>query len=118
MYRARDTRLDRDVAIKILPEALRDRSRPARSASSAKRAPSRRAQPSAHLHAPRRRQHDGIDFLVMEFLDGETLADRLRARAAAARPGAAIARSRLPTRSTRRTAAASSIATSSPPTSC
>ena len=60
---------------------------------------------------------NGTHFLVMPCLEGETLAARLEKGAAAARSGATIA-ARLPTRSTRRIARASSIATSSRPTSC
>ena len=41
VYRARDTRLDREVAIKVLSRDLADRSRAAASASSARRGPSR-----------------------------------------------------------------------------
>ena len=76
VYKARDTRLDRTVAIKILPEALaadpqfRDRfDREARTISSLN-----------HPHICTLHDigtQDGIDFLVMEYLDGETLAHRL-----------------------------------------
>ena len=48
VYRARDSRLGRDVAIKVSAEQLQ---RPLR----ARGARDRRAQPSAHLHAARRR---------------------------------------------------------------
>jgi len=77
VYKARDTRLDRIVAIKILPEALssdpefRERfDREARSIS-------RLEHP--HICA----LHDvgergGTAFLVMQYLEGETLADRLK----------------------------------------
>ena len=54
VYRARDTRLDRTVAIKVLPAQVAARSGAARSDSSARRAPSRRYA-SPHLHASRRR---------------------------------------------------------------
>ena len=77
VYKARDTRLDRTVAIKILPESLaadpqfRDRfDREARTISQLSH---------AHicvLHDVGRQ--DGIDFLVMEYLEGETLADRVK----------------------------------------
>ena len=42
VYRARDTRLDRDVAIKVLPAVFRRRSRTACAVSSRRRRPPRR----------------------------------------------------------------------------
>jgi serine/threonine protein kinase len=76
VYRARDSRLDRTVALKVLPERfatqpeLRQRfEREARAASSLN-------HPHICALYDVGRQ-DGIDFLVMEYLEGETLADRL-----------------------------------------
>ena len=76
VYRAVDTRLHRPVAIKILPHHLRE--------DAARREWfEREAQAVAALHHPHLcmlhdlGQADGIDFLVMELLEGETLADRL-----------------------------------------
>ena len=77
VYRARDTRLDRTVAVKILPsdlsknpEARQRFDREARTISSV-------AHPNiCTLHDVG--HQDGIDYLVMEYLEGETLADRLR----------------------------------------
>jgi Tol biopolymer transport system component len=76
VYRARDTRLDRVVAIKILPESLasdpqfRDRfEREARAVSQL-----------AHSHICTLfdvGQQDDVAFLVLEYLDGESLESRL-----------------------------------------
>ena len=76
VYRARDTRLDRIVAIKVLPAGLAGdpqfRARFDREA----RAISQLAHPNiCTLYDVG--EHDGTAFLVMELLDGETLADRL-----------------------------------------
>ena len=77
VYRARDTRLGRDVAVKILPAAwAADPERRARF--------EREAQAIAALNHPNICTihdvgHDrGIDFLVMELVDGESLAARLK----------------------------------------
>ncbi len=76
VYRAKDTRLGRTVAIKILPPHLRDsadlQSRFEREA----RAISQLTHP--HICTLHDVGHEhGIDFLVMEHLEGETLAARL-----------------------------------------
>lgn len=77
VYRARDTRLDRLVAIKVLsPDAATDPRARVRFAYEA-RAVARLSHPRiCALHDMG--HHDGVDFLVMEYLDGETLAARLR----------------------------------------
>ena len=76
VYRARDTRLDRTVAIKILPahlsanpEARQRFDREARAISSLNHPNICTLHDIGH--------QDGMDFLVMECLEGETLADRL-----------------------------------------
>src|SRR5437764_4630154 len=77
VYRARDTRLRRTVAIKILPSHLSD-------SPEAKQRFDREARAISSINHPNIcTLHDigsqqGIDFLVMEFLEGETLADRIR----------------------------------------
>ncbi len=77
VYRARDTRLDRTVAIKILPAHLA--TSPERRQRFEREAKAISALMHPHicvLHDVG--QHDGVDYLVMEYLEGETLADRLR----------------------------------------
>ena len=76
VYRARDTRLGREVAIKVLPSHLSDdpdrRTRFEREA----RAISQLTHPHiCTLHDIG--SEDGVDFLVMELLEGQSLADRL-----------------------------------------
>ena len=76
VYRARDTRLDRTVAIKILPSHLSDSPEFKQRFEREARAISSLNHPHiCHLYDIG--SHEGTDFLVMEFLDGETLADRL-----------------------------------------
>src|SRR6202051_4942838 len=76
VYRARDTRLERTVAIKILPTHLS-------SNPEAKQRFDREARAISSLNHPNIctlhdiGHQDGIDYLVMEFLEGQTLADRL-----------------------------------------
>src|SRR5215471_2942160 len=76
VYRARDTRLDRTVAIKILPTHLADN-------AEARQRFDREARAISSLNHPNIctmhdvGHQDGIDFLVMELLEGETLANRL-----------------------------------------
>jgi eukaryotic-like serine/threonine-protein kinase len=77
VYKDRDTRLDRTVAIKVLSHDL--------TADPAER---QRFDREARTVATLSHSHicplfdvghqDGIEFLVMEFLEGETLADRLK----------------------------------------
>ncbi|HEY2546826.1 MAG TPA: protein kinase [Candidatus Acidoferrum sp.] len=76
VYRARDTRLNRPVAIKILPpEFFADPKRRERLAIEA-RAISSLSHPHICVLYDIGQQ-DGMDYLVMECLEGETLADRL-----------------------------------------
>src|SRR5689334_21266908 len=76
VYRARDTRLNRTVAIKVLPPEFASR-------LDWKQRFEREAQSIASLNHPHIStlhdvgQQDGIDYLVMEFLGGQTLAQRL-----------------------------------------
>ena len=76
VYRALDTRLDRTVAIKVLPSAVADRAELRQRFEREARAVSSLNHPHiCTLHDIG--SHDGIDFLVMEYLEGETLATRL-----------------------------------------
>jgi len=75
VYRARDTRLDRLVAIKILPaDKVADRDRRRRFAQEAKSASALNHPGIVTIHDIA--QHEGIDFIAMEFVSGRTL-DRL-----------------------------------------
>jgi eukaryotic-like serine/threonine-protein kinase len=77
VYKARDTRLDRIVAIKVLPTHLAER-------AELRERFEREARTIASLNHPHIctlfdiGQQDGIDYLVMEYLEGETLAQRLQ----------------------------------------
>ncbi len=77
VYRARDTRLDRTVAIKILSAHLSANSELAARFEREARAISSLNHPHiCHLYDIG--TQDGTAYLVMEYLEGETLADRLR----------------------------------------
>ena len=76
VYRARDTRLGRDVAIKILPADLS--SDPARKQRFEREAKTISSLNHPHICVLHDVGHqDGIDYLVMECVEGETLARRL-----------------------------------------
>jgi serine/threonine protein kinase len=115
VFRAHDTRLNRDVAIKVLPAAFaHDRERVARFR--------REAQVVASLNHPNiaaiygLEEANGVAGLALELVEGEDLAERLaRGPVPSTRPSPSPGRS--PRGSRRRTRRASSIATSSPRTS-
>jgi eukaryotic-like serine/threonine-protein kinase len=77
VYRARDTRLGRDVAIKVLPsDRLADETRRQRFVREA-----RAASALSHPHIVTIHEIEtagGIDFIVMELVPGRTLAERIR----------------------------------------
>jgi serine/threonine protein kinase/Tol biopolymer transport system component len=76
VYRAKDTRLDRIVAIKVLPKHLADRAElRERFEREAKAISSLNHPHICTLHDVG--HQDGIDYLVMEYVEGETLASRL-----------------------------------------
>jgi Tol biopolymer transport system component len=76
VYKAADTRLNRTVAIKVLPEHFSDD-------AEMKQRFDREAQTIASLNHPNIctlydvGRQDGAEFLVMEYLEGETLAARI-----------------------------------------
>jgi eukaryotic-like serine/threonine-protein kinase len=72
VYKARDTHLDRLVAIKILPaDKVADRDRRRRFAQEAKSASALNHPGIVTIHDIA--QHEGIDFIAMEFVPGRTL---------------------------------------------
>src|SRR5262245_7949227 len=76
VYCARDTKLGRDVAIKVLPEALaQDPERLARFEREAKTLASLNHPNIAHIYGLQ--ESDGTEALVMELVEGPTLADRI-----------------------------------------
>src|SRR5215469_11590478 len=76
VYRAWDTRLERDVAIKVLPSSLA-------SDPSLRQRLEREAKAVSKLSHPHVctlhdiGHQDGVDFLVMELVEGDTLEQRL-----------------------------------------
>ena len=76
VYQAKDTRLDRIVAIKVLPEHFAQ-------SPERKQRFEREAKAISQLNHPHIctlydvGEQDGIDFLVMEYIEGDTLAERL-----------------------------------------
>lgn len=76
VYKARDSRLERVVAVKVLPRHLS-------SSEDIRQRFEREAKTISQLSHPHVcalydvGSHEGTEYLVMEFLDGETLADRL-----------------------------------------
>ena len=77
VYRATDTRLQRDVAIKVLPEALaRDTGRMARFEREAKVLASLKHPNIASIYGLE--ESNGTRALVMELVEGPTLAERIK----------------------------------------
>ena len=115
VYKARDTRLDRTVAIKVLPPH-------AAAIGDLKQRFEREAQTIAGLKHPNICMlHDigregGIDFIVMEYLEGETLADRI-ARERGRKSGATAAGGATPASGSSTAKAASQTANSQTDTS-
>lgn len=77
VYRAKDTRLDRVVALKVLPSDLSSNPERRQRLEREARAISRLSHP--HICALYDIGHqDGVDFIVMEYVEGETLEQRLQ----------------------------------------
>src|SRR6185436_19712084 len=76
VYRAKDTRLDRIVAIKVLPTHLTNNPEMQQRFEREARAVSSLSHSNICTLYDVGRQ-DGIDYLVMEYIEGESLADRL-----------------------------------------
>ena len=77
VYKARDGKLGRDVAIKVLPEEFsRDKKRSLRFEREARLLAQLNHPNIATLHGLE--EDDGRLFLVMELVEGETLAERIR----------------------------------------
>src|SRR6266508_658554 len=76
VYKARDTRLERTVAVKVLPARLS-------SSPEVRQRFEREAKTISQLSHPHIcalydvGNQDGVEYLVMEYLEGETLAERL-----------------------------------------
>jgi serine/threonine-protein kinase len=82
VYRARDTKLDRDVALKVLPDAFaQDAERLARFQREAKVLASLNHPNIAAIHGLE--EADGVKALVLELVEGPTLADIIAARGGA-----------------------------------
>ena len=76
VYRARDTKLNRDVAIKVLPDSLaNDSERLARFSREAQVLASLNHPNIAHIHGLE--DSTGVPALVLELVEGPTLADRI-----------------------------------------
>jgi len=77
VYKAKDQKLGRDVAIKVLPEEFaKDTDRVARFQREAKLLASLNHPNIAAIHGLE--ESDGTHFLVLELIEGDTLADRIK----------------------------------------
>ena len=108
VFRARDTRLGRDVALKLLPDSFsQEPDRVARFAREAQVLASLNHPNVATIYGLERLDHHQV--IVMELVDGETLEARLGAGRSRSKTRAGLG-CKSPRRSTPRTNVASSIA--------
>src|SRR5262245_53646943 len=83
VYRARDTKLDRVVALKILPEEMSaDSERMRRFVREAKAASALNHPNVAHIYEIG--EAEGVNFIAMEYVEGQTLAAKINGRPLAA----------------------------------
>src|ERR1700751_422501 len=76
VYLAQDTKLDRTVAVKVLPADLAHHQNRMRRFTPEARTASALSQPNvAHIYEIE--DIDGVHFIAMEFIDGETLRHRI-----------------------------------------
>lgn len=90
VYRARDSRLGREVAVKVLPRAWASHPERLRRFEQEGRAASALAHPNI-LTVHDLGEQDGLPYLVTELLDGETLRQRMTGGALAPRKAIEIA---------------------------
>ena len=77
VYLAQDTKLDREVAIKVLPEVFsKNKERLARFEREAKLLASLNHPNIAAIH--QLEEFDGVHFLALEYVPGETLSERIK----------------------------------------
>jgi len=95
VYKGRDTRLDRTVAVKVLPDHVA-------SDPDLKQRFEREAKTLAALSHPHIcpvfdvGAQDGVDFIVMEYLEGQTLAERLARAPGSKDPGLPLSEAKDP----------------------
>ena len=77
VYRAHDTRLNREVAIKVLPESVSSDPERLRRFEQEARAAAALNHPNI-LAVYQMATHEGVSYMVTELLEGETLRERLR----------------------------------------
>nr|MBA3514209.1 protein kinase [Pyrinomonadaceae bacterium] len=75
VYLAQDTKLDRAVALKILPAEFADKSRMRRFEQEARSAAALNHSHIAHIYEIG--EAEGKHFISMEYIEGETLCDKI-----------------------------------------